>query len=239
MNLNDMGIAAITFDLDDTLWPCDPVIQSAEAVFYAWLSEHCPQVTETYSMSALRDTRKTLLSNHPELGNDVTEWRLRGTRQVLAEHQLDTSLADEAVRVFIEARQRVEFFPEVVDGLQKLSFHYRLGALTNGNADLSAIGVGHLFDSALYATLALPAKPAPDMFHLAASELGVSPDRILHVGDNAETDIQGAREVGYKTAWIDRFGHRYPQDKPPADINITSLNDLIALAPPLPGATVH
>ncbi|MEM7259627.1 MAG: HAD family hydrolase, partial [Pseudomonadota bacterium] len=148
-------------------------------------------------------------------------------------------LADEALRLFIEARQQVEFFPDVIDALQGLSFHYRLGALTNGNADLGAIGVGHLFDSALYATLRLPAKPAPDMFLLAASELGVATDRILHVGDNADTDIGGARAVGCKTAWINRFDESYPEDKPRADIDIKTLDDLIALAPPLPGNTLH
>ncbi len=239
MNLTDMGIAAITFDLDDTLWPCDPVIRSAEKVFYDWLDTHCPQVTQAYSMNELRDKRRELLAAQPHLTNDVTQWRLQGTRQVLEAHALDPALADEAVKVFIEARQQVEFFSEVMDGLQRLSFHYRLGALTNGNADLAAIGVGHLFDTALYATLALPAKPAPDMFLQAADELGVSTDRILHVGDNAETDIRGASAVGCKTAWINRYGDVYPDDKPAADIDIKDLNDLVALSPPLPGGTLH
>ena len=173
MNLTEMGIAALTFDLDDTLWPCSPVIMGAEKVFYEWLSRHCPAVTQTYSMESLRDQRRALLTAQPELSNDVTEWRLEGTRRVLAEHMIDTNLADEAVRVFVKARQNVEFFPDVKQGLQQLSFHYRLGALTNGNADLAAIGIGHLFDSTLYATLQLPAKPALDMFRKAADELGV------------------------------------------------------------------
>lgn len=239
MNLTEMGIAAITFDLDDTLWPCDPVIISAEKVFYEWLGRHCPEVTENHTMDSMRDLRRALLSEQPELSNDVTEWRLQGTRRILAEHQLDPALADEAVRVFIDARQRVEFFPDVMDGLQQLSFHYRLGALTNGNADLAAIGVGHLFDSALYATLELPAKPAPDMFHMAADELGLSPDRILHVGDNADTDVLGAKSVGYKTAWINRYDDLYPVDKAKADIEIKDLNDLVALAPPIHSSKVH
>jgi len=239
MNLSELGISAITFDLDDTLWPCDQVITAAEQVFYQWLKTHCPEITEAHTTESLRNKRRAVLDAQPELINDVTEWRRRGLNELLAEYKLDPSLADEALRVFIEARQRVEFFPEVMDALQSLSFHYRLGALTNGNANLEAIGVGHLFDSALYATLALPAKPAPDMFELAAQELGVSTDRILHVGDNADTDIRGAREAGCKTVWINRYGDTYPADMPRADIDIVDLNELVALAPPVPGRSIH
>ena len=41
--------------------------------------------------------------------------------------------------VFLQARQAVEFYDDVMDGLQELSFHFRLGALTNGNADLERV----------------------------------------------------------------------------------------------------
>ncbi len=234
MNLTQMGISAITFDLDDTLWPCDPVIRAAEQVYYQWFIDNHPHIAQAHSMDELRDMRRELLVAQPELCNDVTQWRLRATRALLERHGVDPAHADSAFDVFIKARQQVEFYPEVLSGLQELSFHYRLGSLTNGNADLQAIGVDHLFDSALYATLSLPAKPAPDMFLRAAEELGVSPERILHVGDNAHTDISGAREAGCSTAWIKRGAETYPEDLPRADIEITSLDDLIALSPAIP-----
>ncbi len=234
MNLTRMGITAITFDLDDTLWPCAPVISGAERVYYQWFVDNHPVIADAHSMDALRDMRRELLSEQPELVNDVTEWRLRATRALLQQHAVDPAHAEDAFDVFIKARQNVEFYPEVLSGLQELSFHYRLGSLTNGNADLEAIGVNHLFDTALYATLDLPAKPAPDMFMRAADELGVQPERILHVGDNAHTDITGAREAGCSTAWIRRGDEVYPEGVPRADIEISSLDDLIALAPDIP-----
>ena len=66
-----------------------------------------------------------------------------------------------------------------------------------------------------------------------------TPDRILHVGDNAETDVKGARSAGYKTAWINRYNDVYPADKPKADIEINSLDDLVAMTPPIHGSNVH
>ena len=41
-------------------------------------------------------------------------------------------------------------------------------------------------------------KPAPDMFHAAIERAGVTPERIVHVGDHPEHDVQGAREVGMR-----------------------------------------
>lgn len=232
MNLVEQGITAITFDLDDTLWPCDSVITKAEQAYHDWFCKHYPVVTESNDQAQLRDKRRALLKDSPELANDVTEWRLRGTRRLLAEHGIDSGAAEQAMAVFLEARQAVEFYDDVMDGLQDLSLHFRLGALTNGNADLERIGAGHLFDTVQYATLQLPAKPAPDMFLKAFDELGVQPQSVLHVGDNAVTDIEGARKLGCKTAWINRGGALvYPDDAEPADLNITTLHDLVKLLP--------
>jgi len=231
MNLVEQGITAITFDLDDTLWPCDTVIAHAEQAYLGWFNQHYPVVTQTHDLASLREKRRALLQEFPELVNDVTEWRLLGTRRLLEEHGIDDSAAEHAMDVFLHARQSVEFYDDVMDGLQDLSLHFRLGALTNGNADLERIGAGHLFDSVQYATLQLPAKPAPDMFLKAFEELGVQPESVLHVGDNPVTDIEGARKLGCKTAWIDRGTLVYPQDAEPADINISTLHDLVRLVP--------
>ncbi len=231
MNLAQMGINAITFDLDDTLWPCDPVISHAESVYIEWLSQICPAALEDNDAQALRAMRGAMLDSRPELATDVSEWRREATRQLLVQYGGDESRTEEGFRVFHQARQQVTFYDEVLGGLQDLSFHYRLGSITNGNADLAIIGVEHLFDSALYATLELPAKPAADIFLRACEELGASPQSVLHVGDNAYTDIEGARQVGCRTAWINRGGLVYPDDVAPADLNIESLTDLLALAP--------
>jgi len=38
-------IKALTFDLDDTLWPVAPVIEHAERVAFDWLARTYPSVT--------------------------------------------------------------------------------------------------------------------------------------------------------------------------------------------------
>ena len=78
-----------------------------------------------------------------------------------------------------------------------------------------------------------PAKPAPDMFLEACDVLGVPPASVLHVGDHPVNDVAAAKEAGCKTAWISRHEETYPPDIKPADINITDLNALVKLAPPV------
>ena len=233
-SLGEIGISAITFDLDDTLWPCSPVIAHAEKTYFDWIDTRFPEITETVDLAEMVSRRREILETEPQLKNDVTELRRRATVELLKPFGASDADMAEAMQVCLDARQQVNFYDEVLDALQQLSFHYRLGSITNGNASLEAIGVGHLFDAELAATLSLPAKPAPDMFLKACEALGVSPSSVLHVGDHVENDVAAARDAGFRTAWINRTGEIYPSSTEAADISITDLTELVAMAPAIP-----
>lgn len=234
-SLREIGIVAITFDLDDTLWPCAPVIEAAEQVYFDWIDNRYPEITSAHTLSDMIAMRRSLLIEEPELKNDVTELRRLATIDLMQPFGASDADMQEAMRVFIEARQKITFYDEVLSALQELSFHYRLGSITNGNADLSAIGVGHLFDCELAATMQMPAKPASDMFLRACEELGTQPERVLHVGDHPDNDVAAARSAGCRTAWINRIGESYPEDSVGADLHISNLDELVKLAPPIHG----
>ena len=76
-----------------------------------------------------------------------------------------------------------------------------LVAITNGNVNLSQIGIDELFQLSLHAKENQPMKPHPCMFEKAAAHLNLPSKHILHVGDNLEKDIMGANQVGFQTAW--------------------------------------
>ncbi len=65
-------------------------------------------------------------------------------------------------------------------------------------------------------------KPSPVIFEHAASRLGLSPISILHVGDNMELDIEGAKAAGLHALQI----HRQPGT--PAGDGMQSLAELPA-----------
>lgn len=68
------------------------------------------------------------------------------------------------------------------------------------------------------------AKPHPSIFLATLKNLGTTADHCLHVGDDPVADIQGAKNVGMKTAYIKRR-----ELKTDADIQIERLSELITL----------
>jgi HAD superfamily hydrolase (TIGR01549 family) len=66
------------------------------------------------------------------------------------------------------------------------------------------------------------AKPHPSIFLATLNRVGVDPDDCLHVGDDPIADIQGARGVGMKTAFIERG-----RMETAADITICRLDELL------------
>lgn len=49
-------------------------------------------------------------------------------------------------------------------------------------------------------------KPDPLVFHATIDELGLAPERILHIGDSVYYDVEGAAAVGLQTLHMDPFG---------------------------------
>ena len=194
----------ITLDLDDTLWPVVPTLVAAEAALYQWLSEQAPATTARFDAATLRDIRTALARERQDLVHDMNWLRTESIRRALVNAGDDPALADQAFAVFYAARQRVRFFADVLPVLERWSRQVPLVAISNGNADVEAVGLGHLFSAAISAHEIGFAKPDPRTFALACEKTGVSPDQVLHIGDDLEADIRGARAAGMQAAWLRR-----------------------------------
>lgn len=201
-----MTIKAVLLDLDDTLWPVAPVILHAEATLQRWMQEHVPQVTQTYTVESLRARRNVLLQSDARFQYDL--WALRHTllSQVFAEHGAAPQLAQQAMDVFAAARNQVSLFEDVQPALQALAARVALGTVSNGFADLQAIGLAEYFQVSIAAHRFGCAKPDPRIFHAACAALGLPPQQVLYVGDDLLLDVQGAQQAGLRAAWINRAG---------------------------------
>jgi FMN hydrolase / 5-amino-6-(5-phospho-D-ribitylamino)uracil phosphatase len=227
-------IKVITFDLDNTLWDVDPALLRAEEAQRQWLLANRPGSIEDYDHDALWEFKKSVWQRHPQFLHNVSAMR----RQMLLELQLAAGFnreqseqgAELAFGVFLEERHRVVLYEEALGVLQSLSRSYTLGALTNGNADIYKTDAGEYFDFAFLAEEVGVSKPAPDMFHAALEQSGVTAGQIVHVGDNPGHDISGAQNVGMYTVWMNSQGQDWPGgDRADREIdNLLQLPDAIA-----------
>ncbi len=224
-------ITLITIDLDDTLWPCSPVIRRAERAHYAWLQREAAVLTKAHDIAALREHRRRLTEQRPELAHDLTALRTASLCALLQEldHPEDSArqLADAATQVFLAARNQVQPYPDALPALAQLKESYTLASVTNGNADVDRTPLrGHLHFT-LTAAGEGAAKPAPDMFLRALAHAGVEPHQALHVGDDPELDVEAARRVGMGTVWVNRSGAPWPSQIEPPDAAVTDVHGLV------------
>lgn len=198
-------IAAISLDLDDTLWPIWPTIERAERVLHAWLLREAPKTAELLvTPGVLRELRQATERERSDLAHDLSALRRESIRAALRRAGEDPALADPAFDAFFEERQRVELYDDALPALKWLSERYPLVAVSNGNADIYRTGVGRWFRTAFNARAFGSGKPHAPIFRAAAASVGLLPRDVLHVGDDAALDVVGALDAGMQAAWLVR-----------------------------------
>jgi putative hydrolase of the HAD superfamily len=221
-------VRVITFDLDDTLWPCHEVIVAAERACFDWLAEAAPRALHGHSLESLREHRMAFGQRRPDIAHDVTALRLHAMGEILERHGYTFDVAQQASDVFRAARNRVMPYADVVATLQRLRRRYTIVSVTNGNAQIEQTPLRASFDHSLTAAEVGAAKPDPAIFHAASERTNTPLDAFLHVGDDPVRDIEAARRLGLKTVWVNRNGMAWPDELEPADLEVTEIETLAA-----------
>lgn len=216
----------LSFDLDDTLWPVEPVMLAAEAAMLAWLRAHHPELMRGQDRESLRRLRVSIAARFPERAHDMTFLRHRALSEMFTAAGHSAKHADEAFEVFYAARNRVQLYTEVEAALQRLSGRYRLFALSNGNADLARCGISRWFEGHVTAISAGAPKPDSRIFSRLLEEARVAAHQVLHIGDDPHLDIEGAMQAGLQAAWLNRDAKPWPEQLPPPPRTILSLEEI-------------
>ena len=199
-------INVITFDLDDTLWDIYPVLITAEQHVYEWLSEHYPSLCAQYNKLELRQRNVQMAQTLPELKHRLTELRIRTLAAVLEAEGVPVNqaliMSKQAFEIFIKARHEVTLFDYTVTLLSSLSKNYRLGVLTNGNADVNRIGLGEYFDFSFASDQLNASKPQRDHFDAAENHCNSRAENMLHIGDHPRKDVQATIDYGWHSIWV-------------------------------------
>ena len=217
----------LSFDLDDTLWPVEPVMAAAENTMWSWLHERHPELMKNQSIETMRAVRAQINQRYPERIHDMTFMRRRTLQEMFGDHSEAEALADQAFEVFYAARNRVTFYDDVEPALRRLKRRYRLFALSNGNADLQRTGLAELFEGHVTAISAGAAKPDARIFAKLRELAGVDAAQILHVGDDPHADVVGATQAGMQSIWMNREAREWPPQFAPPARTISTLEEIV------------
>ena len=125
-------------------------------------------------------------------------------------------LSEEEVDHLNRVWHRLTPWPDAVDGLKRLRSRYVVAALSNGNVALLVNMARHAhlpWDCVLSAENARHYKPDPEVYETAAELLGLPPPQIVMVAAHLH-DLEGARAVGYRTAFVPRLLEYGPDGNP-------------------------
>jgi HAD superfamily hydrolase (TIGR01549 family) len=227
-----MSIKLITFDLDHTLWNPDTALRCAEQESHAWLADKVPAFAQLFPAQAFIDFRCQLRDETPALKHRISDIRRKAFHAALLQSGVNNEqaglLTEEAFAVFWHARQRVQIFPQTESLLSQLARSYTLGAISNGNACLQAIGMADYFAFHFAADDFPAAKPAADMFVAALTKMSCAAHETVHIGDHPVDDIEGAQAAGLKTVWVNFSGAAWPGQGKPPDHTVQALDDIPA-----------
>ena len=200
-------IAALSFDLDDTLYDNAPVIAAAESWFAAYLTSRYRLPGYCLDVRFWTEQKKLTAQLYPQLKDDVTLLRAQAlcdTFERLKRPLKDISEALQLVDIFIDKRSAVSVPPETHRVLQRLALKLPLCAISNGNVRATRLGLKDYFafDLRPATTPGMARKPAADLYLQAAARLNIPPQSLLHVGDEPMTDVAGALAAGCQCAWL-------------------------------------
>lgn len=196
------AVSAIVFDAYGTIFDVHSVTRLAESRFPGFGA----QLSAAWRTKQLEYTWLRSLMGRYEDFDAVTDaaldWALESLR-------LDANAATR--RALHDAYRTLTPFPDAISALPRLAAAHRLAILSNGHPDMLAAVVdhaglrAHLQGGVLSVHAAGIFKPAPAVYALAQTALGLPRERIGFVSSNG-WDAAGAKAYGFTVWWINRSG---------------------------------
>jgi 2-haloacid dehalogenase len=124
-----------------------------------------------------------------------------------AVNKLDLEYNKEKEYALIEEYKNLSYYPEVENVLKQMQ-HKKLAVFSNGSRDMlepliQNSGLSILFEKIISVDDIKQYKPTPASYSYALNILGLEREDVLFMSSNG-WDISGAKNFGFKTAWINR-----------------------------------
>lgn len=187
-------IKIISFDVEGTL-------VSHEFSEVLWHEAIPLRYAQKYGISA-EQARKTTTEEFEKIGFQGMEWYDAG---YWCNH-FQLGNPEPIIRSCVD---KISYYPEVSEVLSSLAAHFILTVASTVPLYLLAYilkDVDHYFTRIYSATSQYKQLKTPYFYSQVCQTMHVEPDRIVHVGDNWNTDFINPREVGINAFYLDREG---------------------------------
>jgi putative hydrolase of the HAD superfamily len=123
-------------------------------------------------------------------------------------------------------------YEDVLDALARLKKQHVLRAvISNADSDVTRLclqmGFAEHMDTIVTSALVGWEKPDARTFYAALEPFNLPASSVLHVGDQPDSDVAGARTIGMAAALLDRYD-QYTDEEVNAE-RVTSLTQLVDL----------
>lgn len=212
---------AVSFDLDNTLWPTWPPIAEAKDALPSLIREHLPEVLETFgegdaaileglaAFEKNRDKHGWLSGLEADVRHDITARRRVVYRQLAETYGASVEKGDALAVAYAEVRSQATDAHLDKDALAcvatlRAAGIETVGALTNGNAHATG-RLGDVLDFWLTAGDVGAAKPRTPPFVAACVQAKCAPAELVHVGDSVTDDVLGALDFGARAIHVRKY----------------------------------
>jgi putative hydrolase of the HAD superfamily len=204
----------IFFDLDHTLWDYDT---NATDSLFELFDKHQLDKLDRFGKEDLAKTFFEVNYDLWDLYNvgkiqrpDIRERRFPAIFDRLGANRADVPATLELEYVSL-APTKSATFVGAHDILEYLSEKYELHIITNGFDDIQAIklessNMDQFFDVIITSETTAYRKPDKEIFELAMDRAGAQLEHSMMIGDNLESDIRGAMNVGMDHVWFNPEG---------------------------------
>ncbi len=225
-----MHIKAVLFDMFDTLMMIErdhafhqPSLKQAYA---ALVKSGINATFDAFNQAYVTARDALYAAAEAEMEEPHFNLRIKDALHILGyDFDVSSSVVRGATLAFCEEFMRyVRLDASAPSVLEKLHGRYKLGIVSNYAIPecifklLERDGLTGLFDVVIVSGAVNKRKPRPEIFQKALAQLGVKAENTVFVGDTVDADVQGPRNVGMKTIYIERRVQKEIEHTPPDEI---------------------
>lgn len=189
-------IKAVIFDLDGTLL-------NRDASVIRFVSNQYDRYRDVFS----HIPKQEYMSKFIEYDCKGYVWKDKVYQQLVEEYQIQVpweTLLQDYMGNFKHHCVSYTHLESMLVSLKRMSL--KLGIISNGREpfqtdNITALGIGHFFDTILISESEGIKKPDPLIFQRALERLDVSASESMYVGDHPVNDVKAARSLGMLSVW--------------------------------------